>query len=136
MDISKKELIITINDLAKICHEANRAYCEMLGDFSNKTWEETAENIRNSTISGVRKVVSGEITNPKDSHNYWLQFKIDEGGWKYGPIKDLENKIHPCFVTYDLLPEEQRVKDEIFFALCTRMKPFVELEKEDEKTSS
>lgn len=50
---------------------------------------------------------------PSDSHESWLKEK-ELSGWKYGPIKDPEKKEHPCFVPYDELPVEQKVKDYLF----------------------
>ena len=41
--------------------------------------------------------------------------KEREGG-KYGPVKDVEKREHPCFVAYDDLPQEHRVKDYLFTA--------------------
>ena len=32
----------------------------------------------------------------------------------YGGIKDVENKLHPCFTAYENLPKSQQVKDYIF----------------------
>jgi hypothetical protein len=37
---------MTTTDIAKVCHETNRAYCETLGDNSQPPWEEAPENAR------------------------------------------------------------------------------------------
>ena len=42
-------------------------------------------------------------------------------GWKYGTVKDVKNKKHPCFVSYEYLPVEQRAKDYIFRAICREL---------------
>ncbi len=47
---------------------------------------------------------------PKESHENWCRAR-KEVGWVYGEIKDIENKIHPCLVEYDKLPERQKIKD-------------------------
>jgi hypothetical protein len=39
-------------------------------------------------------------------------------GWRYGPVKDVKNREHPCMVEYDELPMEQRVKDFIFLSIA------------------
>lgn len=80
---------------AKAAHEANRAYCEALGDFSQVPWEHAPDWQRDSAINGVRHIAD----NPND-------------GWKYGPVKD-----HPCFGPYHELPEAQKMKDAIFVAV-------------------
>lgn len=103
-------------DIAKIVHEANRAYCETIGDGSQLSWEIAPDWQRSSAINGVEGILSGTITKPEQSHESWLAEK-ERTGWKYGPVKDADKKEHPCFVPYAQLPPEQQVKDAIFFAV-------------------
>ena len=104
--------------VARICHEANRVYCESLGDMSQPHWEDAPDWQRNSAIKGVEfhlKIFTetGVWPRPSASHESWLKQKEEEG-WKYGPVKDPDKKEHPCFVSYDELPLEQRTKDSLF----------------------
>lgn len=103
--------------IAKVCHEANRAYCETLGDASQPRWEDAPEWQRLSAIKGVQHAVENPHAPPSASHDSWLEEKRATG-WKYGPVKDPERKEHPCFVPYDELPIEQRRKDAIFVAVA------------------
>lgn len=98
--------------VARICHEVNKAYCEGIGDFSQKPWDETTESIQASSLNGVVNAISGNAT-PEDSHNNWLEFK-EKDGWVYGAHKDEEKKTHPCMVPYEDLPAEQKIKDHLF----------------------
>lgn len=100
-------------DVAKICHEANKAYCVTIGDNTQPSWEDAPEWQKESAINGVRFHCLNENTTPADSHNSWLKQKQEEG-WKYGEIKDSEKKEHPCFTAYENLPKAQQVKDYIF----------------------
>ena len=102
---------------AKLCHEVNRAYCTAMGDDSQLPWEEAPEWQRQSAMNGVAYHFSNENSTPEDSHNSWLKEK-EADGWKYGPVKDVEKKEHPCFVPYAELPKEQKAKDYIFKAIC------------------
>jgi hypothetical protein len=104
------------HQIAKTCHEVNRAYCLSIGDDSHKPWDETPEMIQKSVISGVRIKLENQDVTPEQSHEGWLEYKRVEG-WVYGEVKDLEAKTHPCMVPYDQLPEEQRLKDELFLAV-------------------
>lgn len=45
---------LTPEDIAKVCHEANRAYCAGIGDHSQKSWEESPDWQRTSAINGVK----------------------------------------------------------------------------------
>lgn len=68
---------------------------------------------RDSAITGVRFHSLNEYTTPADSPKSWLSQKIDEG-CKYGEVKDVEKKEHPCFTAYENLPKSQQLKDYIF----------------------
>ncbi|MCE2579581.1 hypothetical protein LDL36_13980 [Komagataeibacter sp. FNDCR1] len=102
--------------IAKICHEVNRAYCAALGDHSQPAWNDAPEWQRSSAIKGVEFTIANPDAPPSASHDSWLKEKR-ETGWKYGPVKDPERKEHPCFVPYDALPLEQKVKDYLFQAV-------------------
>lgn len=109
-----------IPDIAKVCHEANRAYCQALGDDSQLPWDDAPQWQRTSVINGVNFHIDNPDAKPSDSHNSWLAEKVADG-WTYGPVKDPELKQHPCFVPYDQLPADQRAKDFIFMAIVRAM---------------
>ena len=110
-----------IEQVAKVCHEANRAYCETLGDNSQPAWADAPDWQKDSARNGVRfhfsQLSTGREPSPSASHESWLEQKRAEG-WKYGPTKCPETKEHPCFVPYEVLPLDQRRKDYIFAAIC------------------
>jgi hypothetical protein len=103
-------------EIARVCHEVNKAYCESIGDFSQPLWINAPDWQKESAVNGVRYHIANPDAGPDSSHNQWLIQKRDEG-WKYGPIKDPVKKEHPCFVPYDELPIEQKSKDFIFRAI-------------------
>lgn len=107
---------MNIEQIARVCHEANRAYCQTLGDFSQPLWSDAPDWQRSSAINGVEFHLSNPNAQPCDSHNNWLIQKAEEG-WQYGPVKDAELKTHPCFVAYSELPESQQKKDSLFIAV-------------------
>jgi hypothetical protein len=45
-------------------------------------------------------------------------------GWSYGKFKDPVARKHPCLVSYDLLPQEQKMKDHLFLAVVKALLPF------------
>ena len=102
--------------IAKVCHEANKAYCESIGDFSQPSWEDATGWQQDSAIDGVKFHMANPESKPWDSHNNWMDEKL-KSGWKFGPIKDPEKKEHPCLVAYELLPKEQQAKDALFIAI-------------------
>lgn len=112
---------MTVEDIARICHEANRIYCMTLGDFSQRMWATAPEWQRQSAITGVRNILDGFVTRPEQSHESWLEEKRLTG-WCYGRVKDEVAKTHPCFVPYAQLPEEQRKKDVLFFNIVQALR--------------
>lgn len=113
-------LIMNTWGIARVCHEANRAYCMSLGDDSQPSWEDAPKWQKDSAVAGVEFHMKGDHQ-PSDSHQNWMDQKIAEG-WVYGPEKDPEKKEHPCMVPYDDLPIEQRTKDFIFIGIVHSFK--------------
>lgn len=103
-------------DLAKICHEANKAYCESHGDHSQVSWAAAEDWQRESMIQGVKFRLTFMDLPPSASHEAWLAHKAAEG-WVYGPVKDAEKKTHPCIMPFDQLPSRQQRKDMLSTAI-------------------
>lgn len=110
------ELPITVEGIAQVCHEANRALCAAMGDHSQLPWHSAPEWQRASAILGVQGVLSGEIRRPEQSHEAWLAHKRATG-WTHGAVKSEVAKTHPAMVEYAALPAEQQVKDFVFQAI-------------------
>ncbi len=100
-------------EIARVCHEVNKAYCEALGDTSQPPWDEAPDWQRQSAVNGVQFHLDNPHAKASASHESWLEEKR-QSGWAYGEVKDPEKKEHPCFVPFDALPREQQAKDFIF----------------------
>ncbi len=112
----------SLEDIARVCHEANRGYCAALGDHSQLSWETAPQWQRDSAIKGVLFIHENPKAPPSSSHESWLEEKRATG-WVYGAVKDPEAvpPTHPCFVPYEELPVEQKAKDYIFGAVARAM---------------
>lgn len=105
---------LTIEEIANVCHQVNKAYCVSCGDDSQAEWERAPEWQRDSAINGVKAHIDSGLTMlPEDSHISWMKQKQDEG-WVYGETKDVEKKTHPCMRPYHELPSMQKTKDYLF----------------------
>ena len=109
-----------IEMIAQVCHEANRAYCETLGDHSQTTWDVSPAWQRHSAIAGVQYAIAHPDASPSMQHAAWLKDKQADG-WIYGPEKDEARKTHPCCVPYEALPVEQQRKDALFRAIVAAL---------------
>lgn len=112
-----KEAEMHDEQIARVCHEANRAYCATRGDTSQPSWEAAPEWQRFSATAGVLAIREKDVATPRDAHKSWLTQKLAEG-WVYGEIKDPVAKTHPCCVPYDDLPVAQKLKDDLFLAIA------------------
>jgi hypothetical protein len=114
--------------IAIVAHETNRAFCQTLGDGSQKPWCEAEQWQRESAIKGVEFKLSNPGARASAQHDAWLRDKVADG-WKYGKVKDATLKTHPCIVPYGELPRDQRLKDYLFQAI---VEAFVKAESEAE----
>jgi hypothetical protein len=107
--------------IAKVCHQANKAFCEANDDFSQKDWNESEMWQRESAIKGVAFRINNPQAGHDAQHNSWMKEKV-ESGWVYGEIKNAEAKTHPCIVPFDKLPKFQQQKDALFCAIVDALK--------------
>ncbi|KKK57563.1 hypothetical protein LCGC14_3053210 [marine sediment metagenome] len=111
-------------EIAQVAYEANRAYCQSLGDYNQANWNFCDQWQRDTVINGVRAIERGVVTGPEQSHENWLEHKENEG-WQWGIKKNTDRKrgalTHPCMVPFKELPETQKMKDRLFFAIVTTL---------------
>ena len=105
---------------AILCHEVNKAYCEGIGDNSQKPQDDAPDWAKESCINGVLFHLENNDASPGASHENWYKEKA-ANGWVYGPEKNEEKKTHPCMVPFEELPTDQQVKDHLFKAVVKTM---------------
>lgn len=98
-----------IEACAKIGHEANRLFCEVMGDYSHRRWEDTSDDLKQVARQAVIGIAEHDY-NAQQSHEAWVTAKR-AAGWAYGQQKDVDKKLHPCMVEWAQLPFEQQHKD-------------------------
>lgn len=119
IELLNKEKYKTINEAIEViahnCYERIRAFSFSIGEKNVFSWNFAEEWQKNSVRNGVKFHLINPYATPEDSHNNWMTEK-ERTGWKYGPIKDQEQKEHPCMVPYDQLPKDQQTKDALFIS--------------------
>lgn len=124
-NISEEPTIVDpkIVGIAKICHQANKTWCEINGDNSqaDADWDEAEDWQRESAIKGVKYRLDNPQAGEDSQHNAWMKDKVD-AGWVYGETKDAELKTHPCIVPFHELSNVQQKKDYLFCAIVDVLK--------------
>lgn len=109
--------------IAAITHEANRLYCQGLGDMSQPSWADAPLWQKESAIAGVESHLLDPDMTPACSHVKWSEQKVKDG-WVYGDVKDPDATppTHPCLVPYAELPRHQQTKDKLFKAIVDALR--------------
>ena len=103
-------------EIAQLCHNLNKAVCELYGDFHCPAWEDVPEETKIGAVLTIEHIIADPDLTPEDIHNSWMDFKIDNG-WRHGPVIDAEKKTHPSIVPFCMLPEREQIKDRLFRAV-------------------
>ncbi|MGH7791481.1 MAG: RyR domain-containing protein, partial [Thermodesulfobacteriota bacterium] len=109
-------------DIARVCHEANRTLQAALNEplsARSSSWENSSEDIKLSVEHGVLRALKGAT--PEELHEECFVYKTRHG-WVHGEFKSDKYKTHPNLVSYDRLPESQKLKDKLFLAIVETLK--------------
>ncbi len=101
--------------IARVAHEANRAWCKANDDFTQAPWDIAPGWQKDSAMAGVLFHLENPDAGDSASHDNWMAQKIADG-WVYGETKDpnATPPTHPCLVPFEDLPHQQQVKDALF----------------------
>lgn len=116
---------MTLEDIARVCHEANRALCLADGDDSQRLWDEAPLWQRESALAGVEFRAANPDAPDSATHDAWSADKRADG-WRHGETKCPVAKTHPCLIPFDQLPPHQRAKDTLFGAICKALLPLAQ----------
>ena len=108
-----KMFALHVTKVARVTHQLNKAYCEMLEDNSQLDWERSPQWQKQSAVDGVLFHSQNPDASDSASHDNWMK-DLAKAGWTYGPEKSPEKREHPCMVPFDELPVTQQLKDKLF----------------------
>ena len=74
-----------------MCHEVNKIWCELHGDFSQSSWVDAPGWQQESAVNGVKFHLANPSASDSASHDAWMAEK-KAPGWVYGRDKDPDLK--------------------------------------------
>ena len=63
-----------------------------------------------STVVLPEEILSLAEKLAENTHEHWAAQRL-QNGWRYGPQRDDGEKLHPCLIPYNDLPESEKVYD-------------------------
>lgn len=121
----------TVEGIARVVHEAQRALQFALGDpVPAPEWNYAPEYMKLALIKTIRLVLQGAT--PEQTHDLWLNDKRSDG-WTYGPVKDAYARKHPNMVEYAELPQRERDKNDLLVAIVAALAPGIHLTELDKR---
>ncbi len=126
--------------VARSIHEEYLELCRKAGDTpatnpSMRPWDELPRRLKESNLRQVEHIwrtlnqigcTIGFATSAREpafsftrseieflaerEHELWVAERLQKG-WKYGSVRDDQQKIHDCIIPWEQLPEDQREKD-------------------------
>ena len=117
---------VTVPELAEALHTVTRLLGRTDGQTIS-TWAELGNEDRLRSAMAINAIMRDSTRTAEELHNLWLQIKVSMG-WKYGPVYNLGKLEHPCIISFDRLPTEEKLKDEIWLFLTELFRPYMQLE--------
>jgi uncharacterized protein YfiM (DUF2279 family) len=106
--------VLAMERIERICRFVHHAWVAyQLGAGQAYNLEPDAQDLRSNRI-GVESILANPEAGPEAQHELWMQTRLADG-WKWGPVKDKEAKLHPDLVPYDQLPDVEQRKDLNFY---------------------
>jgi hypothetical protein len=102
--------------VARVVHEAVRAWAASGGDRSIPSWSRAPKWMKTSTYEAIRFRLANPDSPPAAQHDQWAAEKR-AAGWRKGRVKDAAKKTHPLLVDYQALPLHERRKDALVGAV-------------------
>jgi hypothetical protein len=107
-------------DVARVVHEAVRAWASSRGDASIPPWNKAPQSMRDSTAAAIAFRLENPDAPPSAQHDQWAAQKRADG-WKRGKVKDAQKKTHPMLVPYARLSVFERRKDALVAAVIAAL---------------
>ena len=101
--------------IARITHEADRIIRASMGQVLSG-WDRHEAGLKTEWRAKVGSLKGSDRITPQMRHDLWIQDMIT-AGWTQGTSVDSEKKTHPSICSYEDLPEQVHLLDDVFVIL-------------------
>lgn len=98
--------------IARIYHEAQRAYMFEQGDDSQLPWDEAPPEQREAALAAVDFRLKFPTLGDAAQHNAWIEER-KKAGWQYGHTFNEAEKLDPRMAPYHFLPIDERMRNRL-----------------------
>jgi len=96
-------------EVARMVHQTDKAYCESIGDYSNKNWEQAEPADKKRMEDIVQFYTDNPLAMDCSIHNVWIKAMVMDG-WVKGDEFNPFTKTHPGIIKFEEIPFEQQVR--------------------------
>jgi hypothetical protein len=107
--------------LARLCHEADRVLCGLQGDARVLPWDLLDEGAQDELVASVREILETPEVSDEARYLRWASRQRAQG-WVYGPVRSVPKKVDPGLLDYGALPSERRVRWSLFAAIVRSLR--------------
>lgn len=122
--VNMSDFNFSSEQIAKLLHQFTSLIPRPDGSMP-APWESLSEKSKEYAIKAVEHIYKNEFRfgtrHPRDFHRIWMDALVQDG-WTCGEYS-IENKTHPCIVSYDELPHTEQFKDVVWrdiLTLCSK----------------
>lgn len=119
---------MTARDLGRLMHALRREIALIYGGNVPPAWEDEActDAMKASSERGALAMLVNPDMTARDEHQRWYNERWEQG-WRYGPVRDNERKLHPSMRDFDELPLGERLKDLARIAMAEELRQLIDL---------
>jgi hypothetical protein len=109
-------------------HSVTSRIPRMDGSFVD-VWCDLTDEQKQNAVNAVKEIYCNPPKTAEELHELWMEPYIKDN-WKKGDFS-VKDKLHPCLVPFEDLPDSEKLKDEIWSFMTELFRPYY-VEKDEE----
>lgn len=113
--------------IAAVAYGILGAYSFSVSAVTEPAWDSLTDQEKQPTLARVDMLLANPDSTPEQLHTSWLDKRLADG-WTVGSPFDAQKKQHPLCVPYSDLPQEEKIKDYLLYAVVQSLKDLPDAE--------